>query len=191
MNTPRERDSAWIWSEEHGDYYKAVYGPDGTILRYVWGRATIPPEPAGRLPQSSAPSHTAQSPRVSNPAPTTGAHPYATRPSGTPVGTQVPPTSQPYSDQQRDQYGRIIQPVHTHSDPPRDQYGRIIPTPQAQGYAHPTPSAQPTQYSQTQQPPQSTSPYTPGQYSTTGTGQYPAHGHYPSSRQYPPYDPNS
>ncbi|KAK7192363.1 hypothetical protein PSPO01_01935 [Paraphaeosphaeria sporulosa] len=59
-------DSGWIWSPEHGDHYKAVYGPDGRVVRYEWGRTARANEPVetrldegsgdnGTYPQSRPP----------------------------------------------------------------------------------------------------------------------------------------
>lgn len=40
--TSSSREGQWIWSEEHGDYYKVQYDEAGRTMRYVWGRSTIP-----------------------------------------------------------------------------------------------------------------------------------------------------
>ncbi|KAK7180774.1 hypothetical protein PSPO01_13216 [Paraphaeosphaeria sporulosa] len=37
----RTSDHPWTWSQEHSDYYKPVYGADGRLVKFVWGRATL------------------------------------------------------------------------------------------------------------------------------------------------------
>ncbi|OAG09105.1 uncharacterized protein CC84DRAFT_606634 [Paraphaeosphaeria sporulosa] len=131
----RTSDHPWTWSQEHSDYYKPVYGADGRLVKFVWGRATLS-QTTHPLSQVSTTSDASQCGQA------TPAEPQAPAYSPMPQSRLHLPSGQ-YGLEQTDRYGPTARAQPSPHQQPAQYPWSIIPQSPQTAQHYEAPSGQP------------------------------------------------